>query len=200
MALMKMASFITLFYQCGYFAGSLTPSQLMMGFFLMTWSVNANCKTPDFVFFNEIIAYQGFYATKKPTQKSERNYSYQASRRHPQQNGRVRSAGPVPTSAVRGDHEGGKGITAHTSTAVTTSGMAILRDETKLLVGEILEVILTTFNYPPLHAVRGGGYSITGHYPPLHAVRGGGYSFTVRLYVCMFVCLCVCPLRNFANI
>ena len=34
-------------------------------------------------------------------------------------------------------------------------------------------------------------------YPPLHAVRGGGYSFTIRLYVCVDVC--VYPLHNFAN-
>ena len=31
----------------------------------------------------------------------------------------------------------GEGITAHASIAVTTSGMAVLPDETKLLVGEI---------------------------------------------------------------
>ena len=36
------------------------------------------------------------------------------------------------------------------------------------------------------------------NYPPLHAVRDGGYSFTLRLYVC--VCMCICPLHNFANI
>ena len=39
-------------------------------------------------------------------------------------------------------------ITVHASTAVTTSGMAVLPDEAKLLVGEILEVHckLSTFN------------------------------------------------------
>ena len=40
---------------------------------------------------------------------------------------------------------GQEGITAHTSTFVTTSGMALLPDEAKLLVGEILEV-----TYAPL--------------------------------------------------
>ena len=41
---------------------------------------------------------------------------------------------------------GGKGITAHASTAVTTSSMAVLPDETKLIIGDKFEVILTTFN------------------------------------------------------
>ena len=40
----------------------------------------------------------------------------------------------------------GKGITAHTSTSITTSGTAVLPDETKLLVGEIFEVKLSNFN------------------------------------------------------
>ena len=39
----------------------------------------------------------------------------------------------------------GKGITTHASTAVTTSGTAVLPDEPKLLVDEILAV-----TYPPL--------------------------------------------------
>ena len=34
----------------------------------------------------------------------------------------------------------------HASTAVTTSSTAVLPDETKLIVGEILEVKLSTFN------------------------------------------------------
>ena len=41
---------------------------------------------------------------------------------------------------------GGKGIIAHGSTAIITSGMAVLPDETKLIVGDLLGVILTTFN------------------------------------------------------